>query len=25
VRGAFPDMPTITKLMQVLTSLEPIQ
>ena len=25
VRGTFPDMPTITKLMQVLTSLEPIQ
>ena len=25
VHGAFPDMPTITKLMQVLTSLEPIQ
>ena len=25
VRGTFADMPTITKLMQVLTSLEPIQ
>ena len=25
VRGSFPDMPTIAKLMQVLTSLEPIQ
>ncbi len=25
VRGSFADMPTISKLVQVLTSLEPIQ